>query len=305
MEKKLPLSLKDESGQMLLFVVAAMVVALVVGIGIAVQLTTSTYEVATGDSAQRALAAAEACIERFLVLSTPSLGAAKNPASGCPLGTTGVAGTGCHMTFDSGAPNDPLQTEAMASVSDFGDIPPSEYYSFDVDKDATMEVFLNGYGTRSIQICWSATGVDPASLDGEVHSDIYYTVYGTRGSDYASYQGGVRARNPQGLPYSNDFSTATQEDVANGYNSCTTISWPSDTFNMLTGLRIMSLNFDSSVGVKPIGDDLPLQGYEITCTGEVSNTGVTQKVTRTISVRRSFPFMPVLFDFGIFAQGEI
>lgn len=297
--------IKDEKGQTLLFVVAAMVMSLVVGAGIAINIVNSTSSTTAGDSAMRALAAAEACIERFLVLSNPALSNARNYSSGCPSGTTGIAGTGCQMTFDSGAPNDILTTEAVATVVDYGDIATTEYYTFDVNKDNVMEVSLTGYGRNSIRFCWSALGVDPSSASGEAHSDFYYIVYGTRRGNYASYQGGVRARDTEGLPYSNDFTTATGNDVSNGYNSCYTISWPASTFNTLTGLRLMPLNYDSTVGVRPIGETLPLQGYEITCTGEVSNTGVVQRVTRTASVRRSYPFMPGLFDFGIYTQSDL
>jgi len=297
---------RDESGQTLFIVAGLMLIATVVGVSIAVRTLNTTSNVSSTDTATRALAAAEACVERFLVLSNQALDDAKDPASGCPPGTTGVAGVGCEMILSTNSADDPLDTKATATVNDYGAVTPTEYLTVDIEKDQVVETSLSGYPSdNDLRVCWSALGVDPAAAGGETHSDLYFIVYGTRAGAHQTYQIGVNAQDPEGLPYNTNFDSASGSDIPNGYNSCYTLDWPNGTFNSLSAVRVMALNYDSTIGVRPIGANLPYQGYEITCVGELSNVASAQKVTRTVSVHRSYPFMPGLFDFGIYSQGDI
>ena len=283
---------KETKGQALLFVVVAMTIALAVGINASVRTISSLSRTSRTDTASRALAAAEGGIERYLQLSTPEL---EQIISGnCVVGTYDNESGTCLIEFDTSG--DVIVSQAFVSLERFE----PDYYPFKLEPGQVKEVNLYDYnsgayyGSSSVEICWTST-FDPAR--SQTGSEIMYLAYDDSG---VQARGGLTGDNPP----SGDYESGGFENASGGngeFDNCEAV----DITNNVYGLRIRSMGGPSSVGVYPTGGErLPLQGYVIESVGRISQeTGVT--ATRTISVIRSLPYLPVSFDYALYSEGPV
>jgi hypothetical protein len=268
-------------GQALLLVIAAMTVALALGINVSMRTLQSISRTSRTDTSERILAAAEGGIERTLKLSAGVLSGGINNASDCALMGTGasIISGDCVVSFQTAG--DPIIARATVVVSDFTyNFPASNTYKFKVEQDSVTEVNVDS--ASSLEICWSPV----------TKSDLYYIIYGDSG---ILSKKGLRAGGSDTPAYTpHNFTTANSGGIKRYCSG--SLSLPAGS----KGLRIKSIGGDSTVEV--ISATLPLQGHKIVSTGSLTTDATTKKV---ISVYKSLPFLPSMFDFGIFTQGAL
>jgi len=289
-----------QQGQALLFIVVAMTIALSIGINASVRTITSLSRTARTDTAARALAAAEGGVERFLALSTQQLDEAVNgtcpedpthPDPGHPMQRHDESNS-CIVSFET--VGDILTSEAYVNVKEYD--PPD--YPFSLISGQVKEVNLYDYtesppeyyGNSDIRICWNS---DPA-----IGSDIMYTSYDSSG---ILVRGILTGEDP---PVDANYEaggadTATSDKL--GFEDCEDVDIGSDVY----GLRIRSLGGPSDVEISGLGgENLPLQGYEITSVGKLQQvSGVT--ATRIIRVVKTLPYLPSSFDYALYSNSDI
>jgi len=294
--------LKNQKGQVLLFVIVGLTISMVIGISVAVRSLNSSARVTRTDSSSRVTAAAEGGIERFLALSIVEL---ENIISGgdCPTGTQKVNNE-CVVTYSNngGDTTDPIVGQARVTVSRFSNnLTNPNRYEFKIDRGNVKEIVLNGYtsSNANLLLCWkSDTNTTSAA-------DLYYTIYDATGNrlkrgltSSPARPGGTYVTSSDG--FSNPNSTAL---CPSGYSYGYSIYVNSTDY----GLRIKSLYSNTAVTVVPQGNGvLPTQGYLIKSIGELVNQRDVNAVKqiKTISVYKSLPYLPATFDFALYSKTD-
>jgi len=267
--------LKDESGQLLVYVLAAVVVASVVTFGVAYRSLTSIRK--SGFSAQsvESLHAAESCAESALALDDTDLQDIIDNQGGGPINIS------LDVTDD-----DP---RCEYSVAQDGGSP--TLASFTIDKDEVREINLEGYAGDELTIYWDRLSSSEDAL-------LLLRVVYTSGADYE-----VVAYLMDGDD-DNDCDTAgvaTPPDAgdatyAHRVTFGTTIpALPSNTVL----LRIRPLCTPTTVRLVNDGvNDFPSQGYVINTTGWAGES------VRNVRVVRGRAQLPAIFDYALFSKSE-
>ncbi|MFA6981677.1 MAG: hypothetical protein WC243_01470 [Patescibacteria group bacterium] len=289
---KLP---NNQSGQVLPFFIVAGTVLLAVIANLSLRNISSGFRSTTLDTASRVTAAAEGGLERFLSYDYDEL---KDWANTCPPGSEDTPN--CQVTFRASDPDtsdDKISAQAAVNVKPVGN---SDTFEFPMERDQVYEVNLYddpiGYEKANLFFCW----------DGS--SDMYYVAY----DDTFVIRGYVRSqvndKNDTGPEISGAYEVAENPEQCPGdtYANRYKVKDLSKITNLL-GLRIRPVG-DSSETIHAVvyakGGVLPVQAYEITSRGQISETGdVQSQVTETKTVRVSYPYLPAYFDFGLFAEG--
>lgn len=285
-------TIKNESGQALLFIVVVMTIALAIGINASVRTITSLSRTTRTDTASRALAAAEGGIERYLPLTTSQL---EDAVSGdfC-FGTRDETDpTRCLVNFgaDGG-----IISQAQVQVTRFQ----PEFLEFELNPGKVKEVNFVGlegagsnYNADSINVCWQPGA---GSTD---FPDLLYVLYND--TPELVDVGGITFSAPT-PPYTKSTTGWIQASNAGG-EVCALITWaPADN---PYGLRLHSVNGAADVRVYPTGTaSLPLQGWRISSIGTLA---VENEVTaaREIVVVRGLPYLPAAFDFALYTTGKL
>jgi len=186
------------------------------------------------------------------------------------------------------APTGGDNVTAVASVSvENYNIPAGlGYLPLDIKQDQVSEVKLDG---GAVTVCWSS------QVDG-TSSDIYYSAYNNSGD---IVRNGVEASSRDGFP-SNYSSGGTFEGASGGnadFANCHDVSLPSSA----VGLRIRVINADTRLGVYPSSGSLPDQGYLISSLGKLEAVEEGEDAEALVTVVRSAPYMPGIFDFGVYS----
>lgn len=294
--------IKNQKGQVLLFVIVGLTIAMVIGISVAVSSLNSSARVTRTDSSSRVTAAAEGGIERFLALSISEL---ENIIGGgdCPTGTQKVNNE-CIVTYNysTGPTSDPIVGQARVTVARFSNnLTDPIRYEFKIDRGNVKEVALNGYTATNanLLLCWKAEANTTNA------ADLYYTIYDATGNrvkrgltSTPARPGGTYATSPDG--FSNPNATA---QCPSGFSYGYTIYINNTDY----GLRIRSLYANVSATVVPQGNGtLPTQGYLIKSIGELVNQKDVNSVKqiKTISVYKSLPYLPATFDFALYSKTD-
>jgi len=280
-----------QKGQALLFVVVSMTIALAVGVSVSLRTLSSVSRVSTTDTGARVLAAAEGGIERALTEDLSAL------ATVCTGNYTEAdpAPAECTVSFDPLA-GDPVEARAVLTVDSYGD---ASNYTFTAYEGRLKEVNLSGYDPSAffpitpfdIVVCWQGDA-----------TNLYYIAYGEDG-----------IKKGLACPRVGCVGTVAGGEESNDLNASCTDAYSDnvftiddlDTLGTLMGLRLISFEGDSDVMVVSTqGDVLPAQGYDITSVGELVDNGSIQ-ATKTVSVRSSLPYLPGLFDFGVYSAADL
>lgn len=269
----MPKNYKNQSGQALIFVVATMTVAMAVGVGVSLRNLSSISRTSRTDTASRAQAAAEGGAENMLSRPESEL---KAFADNTPAG--GVDET-IQFTPTTG---DNVTAVAEVTVDHYNVDPALGYIPLEIDEGQVSEVKLNGNG---VEVCWSSTAND-------VDTDLYFISYNKDGD---MNKVGVESAQHRGFPSGYDSNFENSSSGKDGFDDCYNVSVPSDA----VALRIRSINETSRIGV--YGNNLPNQGYEITSVGKLSNVEQGEEAEAVVKVVRSLPYMPGVFDFGVFS----
>lgn len=306
-QKRKKMRLKDEQGQALLFVVVAMTIALAVGVNASLRTLSSISRGSSTDTASRVGAAAEGGLERFL---TKTVGEMRGTGSGDGLvdlcSDYDIAIThsdDCIVEFDP-LPNDNITARAVITVEEYGAEETELYFDLAV-RGNVKEVNLDDASdpVDSVRVCWN--GDD---------TDLYFSVYGY--SDASPPE----ALHESGVLCGPSCVSGSVEGALNGSGSSsgcgddgtydTRITIPSAYFGDVVnavGLRLVPLHADTHIFVRILDSGtagFPVQGYTITSVGELAGpSGIT--ATKTLSVMRSLPYLPAVFDFGVFSGGNL
>jgi len=268
-------------GQVLLFVIVTMTIAMSVGIAIATRTLASLSRVSREDTSNKATAAAEAGIESILSLSNSVL-------ANLTSGPTGIGTSSYTLT----EPVSRVDTRVAIRVERFSSNVTGNVYQFTLDPGFVKEISLTRYGTaapgKDLRVCWD----NPRTAVSYV---IYSSTVASMGfilpSDGGSTIGG------------SNFSQGT----ANVASANATFAAGCKTFKIFsntTGIRLRSLYESASISVGDGTNVLPSQGYKITSSGSLFKEG---KLTtaKKITVFKSKPYMPSIFDAALYTERDL
>jgi hypothetical protein len=261
-------TLINQKGQVILFVIVSMTLAMAVGVTVASRTLSSLSRTSRSDSSNKALAAAEAGAERFLVMDFSELGT--------------YVGNETPTTLSFVDEVSGVNTEADVTVADFTQNSPSGDYDFNLGTGYVKEVTFKDSGfNNSVTFCWENS-----------NSAIAYLIYNATGIK----EKGVMT------PSSNNSLDVSNGDVASSSGSypggCKTVSITAADY----GLRLRALYNDTNVSVQSPAD-LPVQGYKITSVGKLFAEGKIV-TTKKVTVYKSKPYFPSAFDAAIYTEQD-
>lgn len=287
---------RDSSGQALLFVVVALTIALAIGINASVRTITSLSRTSRTDTASRALAAAEGGIERYLALPVSRLEEFVKYPQDCPEGSPVEIDDGeyvCRIRFelsDDSSDEEVLTSEAYISVRRYY---PDVYEFKNVQNNEVVEINLYDdaedefYGSNKIKICWNS----------DEDANITYMAYSADGVEAS---GGLTGNSTTDI---SGFYDVTSEPTEDSYNNCSEVELGFAGVENY-GLRVRSIGGVSDIGIYPVGDIIPLQGYIIVSVGRVlQDQGVT--ATKKFEVLKTLPYFAGAFDQALYVTGSI
>jgi len=182
---------------------------------------------------------------------------------------------------------DQIPSRAVVSISTFNSDEGSDGYSFTLSPGNVKEIVLDGYTPNTLTLCFN-----------NPNTAIYYFSYNRSGETLKS---GIYPNTS--FPYSNNLKRfQSSGGSANGYTYCSDISLIQDN---KYGLRLKALYEESKVAVFPTsGNHLPTQGFLFVSRGELS-TGKGSDEVATVKVRKSYSYVPDIFDFGIYTTSDL
>ncbi len=247
-----------------------MVIALGIGVTMSTRYVQTLKQRVGQDASNRALAVAEAGVERMLNTDYETLLDYinfNNCGSACSLDIVGADGVTANAAI----------TLAIAGGS-------SDPHEINLELNSVVEVNMEGYpNSTDIYICWDS----PAT--GDLPSITGYIIKGGEGN----YGMGAFSINSLGSLYGdNGFTDATS---SLGYTHCATINSSTDP----DVLRIRALYNGVRAYVIPSGGaTLPSQGILITSLGTVLDS------EKTVEVLMSNPYLPTPFDYVLYQKSE-
>ena len=289
---------KYQSGQALLLVLLSMAVVLTIVLSVLSRTITDITITTKEEEALRAFAAAEAGIERALIIGT------------------NAGGFGDDASF-------------TATVSDFG-YQQSEYvypekllsgetaiiwFVDHSEDDGTLTCDTNECFTgSSMKVCWGEEG---AASESDTTPAIEVSIsYAETLGDYSTIRIARETVDPNSVRRStNNFSatdvgTCTIDGVAFEFNKTldfASLGIPAASYNNQNGLQFAKIrilyNTDAAhtvgVDVSASGNDLPSQGLRI------ESAGSSGEANRRIEVFQTFGELPLIFDAALFSPGGI
>lgn len=268
--------INNNKGQVLLFVAVSMVIALGIGLSTSEKTISSLFRTSETDTSTRALAAAEAGAENVLRRGFSEL----EPS----IGST--------ITVNIPYPNPSASARAVVQVMETPSISP---ITGPLNNLRVKQIFLNGYGSNEVEVCWQSTAWDP---------DMYYKVVRTDGSYTRGYITGVGGAGGPATTVAGGYSlqnatNTTKDGVA---HSCRIVNVANAAY-----VRFMVFGKNTNYAVYPRGGaSLPSQGLRLISKGSITVTDATP-VERSVQVDITKPYisMPV-FDFALFSEnGDI
>ncbi|MBN1162685.1 hypothetical protein JXA34_03000 [Patescibacteria group bacterium] len=296
--------IKKQKGQVLLSVVVAVTVALAVGVSISTRTLSMSSRVSRTDTASRLIAAVEGGAERFLVINDCRLRSFADTTDAdryeqyCDdANMEYVEGIeGCVVNFPPQG-DDKIATRAIVTVEEFdynSAVDDENHYRFVLNAGQMKELPLTDgthtYGNNEIDVCW----------DND-NTAIYYVAYDTRGN---ITRGGFYPRafvDPLDSMRGFEQASSVSRD---GYTWCATIPLAELQNNQYYGLRLRALYDHATFGLYPSPSrSLTSQGYRIVSVGELSEES-EEKTVKVVTVYRSYPYLPDVFDYAIFTNGS-
>ncbi|MBI2620610.1 hypothetical protein HYW61_00095 [candidate division WWE3 bacterium] len=255
----------NQSGQTLVIIVLVMMMALAVGTAVSSRFIKSISERVQTDSSVRALAVAEAAIERLLRLPDSTLQ---------DYVKYGTCGSDCELEIVGGDGVVAKTTVVLGNVGGSSDI-----LNVSLTTDSVVEVGLDGFNNNTdISVCWN----NPSGIKPSVAGILIYGGDDSLGVDnYA-------------------FNSIGSTNIDNGFDDAASVSGYENCFEAVgrTNPRLLRLksyyNNVDAVVLPGNGASLPIQGILIEATGKVADA------VKKVSVIRSNKFLPVQFDFAVF-----
>lgn len=260
--------LNNSNGQVLLFVIVSMTLAMAIGVTIASRTLSSLSRTTRSDSSNKALAAAESGAEIFLSKdfselstyvgnNTPSVEEFYDEVSG-------------------------VNTQAEVTVEEFTSNTSSGTYDFTLNTGYIKEITFKDSGySGNVTFCWNNN-----------NSAMSYLIYNSSG---IREKGLVVPSGNSSLGVSNEKSSNSNGSYPGG---CYTVNINSGDY----GLRLRTLYNDSNVAVQN-ASSLPMQGYKITSIGKLFEEGKII-TTKKVVVYKSKPYFSSIFDSAIYTEQD-
>jgi hypothetical protein len=250
-------------GQIIVAMVVLILLSLSLGISIAGGFITNIKVQTQADDLSKASAAAEALVEKLLVLPNETLeDYVQNNSCGsvCTWQVTDTTGQ---------------VISASATLSYAGDS--TETFVTDLETTSTFQLNLKNYTSgKTLDICWNT----PASI----YASYIKEISGVFSSKAYAYNSASTAYPDNGLPAAS---------ASHGYTNCFTVT----ANNTPTILRLKSYYLDTPIFIVPeSGEVIPKQGVLINSTGKAGSA------TRKVVVLKSADSLPGLFDYVIYQK---
>jgi hypothetical protein len=286
----------NRKGQIILFAVVGVTIALALGVSVASRNLSSLSRVSRGDTSERAFAAAEGGIEKLLILTGAELDTVAGGNCSPIVGSTKDDVTGmCNMKYPVTG-GDPIESTADMKV---------EYYNSNADYSGTPYLTLDINNGDSVEVLLSDATTGANKYSGTVYlcwenkdAALYYSM-----NDYDFGNSGTYKFVRNALRSNTDFT-----DVSNtsngGFVDVTAANYGfvrCASFNFVgtyDALRIRAMYDSTLVGIFST-TPLPVQGYKLTSYGKISSSG--SEIVKKVVVYRSYPFMPSILDAAIFS----
>lgn len=255
-------SKKWEKGQTLIIVMVVMVIALTIGVTISSRYIKTLRDISETDNSSRALAVAEAAIEKILLIPDETLS---------DYISSGICDV-CMLEI-SGESNYRARADVELSHAGLTD----DVYEIKIGEGEVYQLNLNGYSSGStLDVCWNGM----ASFYG---SYIY--------QESGNYSTEIFSYNPIG--YSGAFNGFTEAVAKYGYDNCFEVT----TLGTPYVLRVKPYNEETFVYFIPSnGQSIPSQGILITSVGRSGNA------IRTVKVLKTDGSVPEFFDYVIYQK---
>jgi len=256
---------KKQNGQTLVIVIFVMVVALTVGITVSSRYIKTLRNLSESDNSTRALAVAEAAVERMLIVPSETL-----------EGYINFNNCGAECVLEIYGESD-YRARADVTLSFAGSS--NELFEIKVSEGDMYQLFLNGYQSgTTLDVCWDSMAPIYASYIYENSGNVLSEVYAYNPIGYA----GV----------SNGFSEASP---LHGYANCFTVT-ASGTPDVL---RVKPYNEETYLYFVPSGgQNIPNQGIMITAVGRSGNA------VRTVKVLKTEGSVPEYFDYVMYQKSS-
>ncbi len=268
---------RSQAGQTLLIVVLVMVVALTVGLSVAVRSITNIHVSSEDENSQRAFSAAEAGIEKSLTQANNfqingSLGNTDYVTKGRPLAGLGIL--------------------VHNGTTVFKDEPVDVWLS-DYSTDPT-KIYLNQW-TGNLTLNWGAVGEVPCSQAAlEVVTISTTSPLSPKTNNKLATYTFDPCSSRSSAPNGNNFKNISSGSyTVNG----ATFAYQTTPISVTSGLlvRVIPLYASSTIG---IGGNIPLPTQGIV----IESTGVSENAQRKIVSFRGYPKLPIeLFPFIMFS----
>lgn len=252
-----------ESGQTLIAIIFLMSIALVIGVTITNRQLSTISQTTGADNSTKALAIAEAAIEKVLLIPNETLE---------DYIDFGNCGTACIAEV-----TDPTGQNISATVSLAYAGNSEEPFMLHAGEGESIQVNLKNYPSgQTFSICWDGGASIYASYIYESGTVFLSNSYAYNANGYS--------------PASNHFSSSV---ASHGFNSCF------DVTAVLTPrmVRVRPYYDDAYVYIIPSpGNLVPIQGIML------ESTGVAGESSKVINVLKTDPIAPTFFDYVLFQK---
>ena len=254
-----------QRGQTFVAVVMLSVLALTIGILVSSRFIKGLRGITESNNSSKALAIAEAAVERMLLIPNETLEDYIN---------FGSCGETCVLELVGGLGQ---RIRADVTLSFAGNS--SEAFETKISENEVVQVDLSGYETGSnIDVCWDDIASIYANYIYEESSEIKIFPYAYNSVTYTGFDNG--------------FDNASSD---HGFANCFSIT----TNNTPKMVRIKAFYADSHIFVVPNETQtIPSQGILITSTGRAGNA------IKSVSVLKSSAMAPEYFDYIIYQKPE-
>ncbi len=292
----------NQKGQVILFVVVAMVIALGLGIAVSARTITSLSRVSDTDTSARVLAAAEGGAERMLqknfveleaLLTSGDCDTLTELESTDPTAVADAKAKGCLVTFEY---SPTLSSRAYVTVNYMPKTPQVKFANLTMAD--VKEVRLDTTENTNVRVCWSSAGGSPAT--------ILYAGYAQEGAEIVvKTKGAITPSAGSTLVSTVGFPVASSSHD-NSYAEYTQCS-PNIAMNGSQRLRIRPIDGQIEKGaiVGSNGNQLATQGFIIESVGELEQGG--KKIRRAVRVTKTYPYAVYsFFDYAIYSdKGDV
>lgn len=291
----------NEKGQLIVYVIVGLTILLAMGVGASFRAISIIGDFSDTDTAQRAQAAAEGGAENVLSLPNSDLENWLDPPQMSAICTSlggNIESNQCRFDFAAQS-EDKISTKALVDVSYFNETDPITHeVGFEAKSGQVKEIDLTNYSedSETLDICWTEND----------NTGIYYIVLY---EDTSVRKGLVPCHTTlSGCLFGGSAGTLDTTILREGdigiYTSCARVGidavQPPPIKLRIYPLTVSNSDQITSMAVIPTdGSSLPNQGYKITSIGSLVEPSDIS-IKKTITVYKSFPYLPGIFDFALY-----